>query len=467
MKKAYFIGIAGKTMGPLAKAFKDIGWEVSGSDHVGIYPPISTYLQKNGIKYFEGYDAKNVPHEVDLVVVSRPSVMFDTQNPEYLKAKSLRNVAVLSYPEVLQKYLIKENSIVIAGTYGKTTISALVSWILINSEKDPSYMTGGVPINMEDGVKITNSYFSAIEGDETPSLLETDPSKFMFYQPKYLLLTATHWDHPEVFKSEEAYLQAFINLVRLLPKDGLLVYNLDNVSQKVVTEARCRQISYSFNNDKADYFIKGTSPKESGTIIELNKGISRLETLLLGKANWENVSGAVALALEMGITPKVIESAVKTFKGIKTRLEFLGNFSGRYFYWDIAQHPQKVKGSLEALREHYQKNKIICIFDPVTSGLKYKESLAWYPGAFDQADEVVVGKVGFLKEVKGKKRVKGVEIVEAIKKTQKNVFYQPIAEKIVTYLTEETKPEDVIIFMSSGGLDFTQLINKVVNYFKK
>lgn len=262
-------------------------------------------------------------------------------------------------------------------------------------------------------------------------------------------------------------MQAFINLVRLLPKDGLLVYNLDNVSQKVVTEARCRQISYSFNNDKADYFIKGTSPKESGTIIELNKGISRLETLLLGKANWENVSGAVALALEMGITPKVIESAVKTFKGIKTRLEFLGNFSGRYFYWDIAQHPQKVKGSLEALREHYQKNKIICIFDPVTSGLKYKESLAWYPGAFDQADEVVVGKVGFLKEVKGKKRVKGVEIVEAIKKTQKNVFYQPIAEKIVTYLTEETKPEDVIIFMSSGGLDFTQLINKVVNYFKK
>ncbi len=215
MKKAYFIGVAGKTMGPLAKAFKDLGWDVSGSDHKGIYPPISSYLMKNKISYIEGYEAKNVPQDADLVVAGRSALMVDDHNAEYFKAKAL-NLPIFSYPEVLRKYLIKKNSIVVAGTYGKTTISSLVTWILINAGLNPSFMVGGIPLNMEDGVKITNSEYSVVEGDEPPALFPDDTPKFMFYKPKYLLLTATYWDHPEVFKTKEAYLNAFIKLMKLL-----------------------------------------------------------------------------------------------------------------------------------------------------------------------------------------------------------------------------------------------------------
>lgn len=447
MKKVYFIGIAGKTMGHLAKAFKDLGWDVSGSDHKGIYPPISTYLKENKIKYFGGYETKNVPPEADLVVVGRSALMVDANNPEYLQAKKL-NLLVLSYPEVLQKYLVKKNSIVVAGTYGKTTISSLVAWILINAGLNPSYMTGGMPLNVADGVKITDSEYSVVEGDEPPALFPDDPPKFMFYNPKYLLLTATKWDHPEIYKSEEAYLKAFIDLVRLLPKDGLLVYNLDNVSEIVLKEAKCRKVSYSLQNPKADYHYLSVI------------------TLLLGEANRENICGAAALCTELKIENKIILKSVATFKGVKTRLEFLGKFSNRTFYWDFAQHPEKVKGSLEALREKFSRERIICVFDPVMTGLKYKESLKWYPGTFDLADVVVVGKVGYLREVKGKDRVTGTEIINAISQTQKNVFYQPIDDKIFEYLVKETKLEDVIIFMSSGGLRFTNLISKVIAYFK-
>jgi UDP-N-acetylmuramate: L-alanyl-gamma-D-glutamyl-meso-diaminopimelate ligase len=466
-KKVYFIGIAGKTMGPLAKAFKDMGWEVSGSDHKGVYPPISTYLQENSIPYVEGYEAQNVPSDANLVVVGRSALMVDPENPEYLKAKQL-GLKVLSYPEVLQEYLIKDKSIVVAGTYGKTTISAVLAWILINAGLNPSYMTGGVPLNMEDGVKITDADYSVAEGDEPPALWETDPPKFMFYRPKYLVLTATLYDHPEIFKTEEAYREAFVRLVKLLPADGLLVYNLEMVSPAVVEAAPGQKISYSLTNQKADYRVEEIKSQGEKTafVVQSKKEEISLETVLLGKHNLENLCAAVAMSLELGIAKEAVTQAVATFKGIKTRLEFLGKAGGRFWYWDLAQHPQKIKGSLAALRENFPQKKILCIFDPAMTGLKYKESLAWYPGAFDAADQVIVGQVSFLKKISKEERVTGKDIIKAISQTQKNVFYEPVDEKLVERLKNETKEGEVIVFMSSGGLRFSNLIERVVQCFK-
>lgn len=458
--KAYFIGIAGKTMGQLAKAFRDIGWEVSGSDHQGIYPPVSTYLQENKIPHIEGYNASNVPLDADLVIVGRSALMVDSKNPEYLTAKKA-GLTVISYPEALQKYLIKENSVVVAGTYGKTTTSCLLSWILQNAGFYPSYMVGGLPLNFSDGVKISNSNWSVVEGDEPPALLPSDPSKFMFYRPKYLLLTATFWDHPEVFKTETDYLKAFKKLVELLPANGLLVYNFDHVKREVIEKARCKKVSYSFNDfPDADYYVKTYSRQSSITTFSLNKNLGFFQTSLMGEANLENICGAITLCLELGIKKDTILHGIKTFEGVKTRLELVGKFGGRYLYWDIAQHPEKVKGTLATLRENFPDKKIICVFDPAMTGLKVRESLNWYSGAFDKADITVVGKVGYLGEVKGKERVTGTNIVKAISQTQKNVFYEPIDEKIINYLSADTKSEDVIIFMSSGGLRFTNLIER-------
>ena len=443
-KKIYFIGIAGKTMAPLAKAFKELGWEVNGSDQKNVYPPVTDYLEKNNIFFSRGYHSQNVPKNADLIVVGRSSLLVDPQNPEYLEAKKTGS-QVLSYPELLQKYLIKENSIVVAGTYGKTTIAALVSWIMQKAGLNLSYAIGGEPLGMGNGVKIEISNYSVIEGDETPALEETSPPKFMYYRPKYLLLTATKWDHPEIYKSENEYLNAFIKLVELLPANGLLVYNLDSVDKKVVEKAKCKKISYSLDNNSSDYHNKS------------------FETLLLGKTNLENICGAFALCKELGISEDVIAKAVGTFKGIKTRLEFLGESGGRFIYWDIAQHPEKVKGSLNALRDRYRKNRIFCIYDPSSTGLKHRESLAWLRGAFDSADRVVVGKVSFLKSIRKENRVTGHDLVKIISETQPNVYYEPSDKKISERLTRDTGLKDVIVFMSSGRLGFTDLIKKTFN----
>lgn len=464
MKKVYFIGIAGKTMAPLAKAFKDIGWQVSGSDQEKVYPPISTYLKENRISYFQGYKASNVPLDTDLFVVGRSALIIDPHNPEYELVLNSEK-PVYSYPEVLENYLIKKNSIVVTGTYGKTTISASVAWILQKAGLNPSYMTGGIPLNMDDGLKITDSEYSVVEGDEPPSLKNNDPPKFMFYKPKYLILTATQYDHPEIFKSKEEYLKAFINLVKLLPSEGLLVYNLDSVDEEVLREAKCRKVSYSLTDKQADYFVNDISIGEEITdfTVQTPKGTLPLKTILIGNHNLENICASVALCREINIDERAVKGAIEDFKGVKTRLEFLGKIKDRLLYWDFSQHPLKVKAALQALREHYPKEKIICIFDPAMTGLKFSESLSWYTGTFDSADQVIVGKMKFLKEISKKERVTGKDIVEAISQTQKNVIYEPIDGNIVNLLINKTNSGDIIVFMSSGGLRFTNLIQETIN----
>ncbi|MBU2577255.1 hypothetical protein KKA69_00315 [Patescibacteria group bacterium] len=461
--KAYFIGIAGKAMSALANSFRDLGWEAYGSDHKGIYPPVSTYLNEKGIKYFEGYSEDNLPFSVDLVVVGRSALMIDPQNPEYLKAKE-RGFKVKSYPEVVGEYLIKENSIVVAGTYGKTTTTAILSWILEKAGMNPSFLIGGVPLNFKDGARITDSNYSVVEGDEPPALLKDDPSKFLFYKPKYLLLTATIYDHPEVFKTEEDYLQAFIKLVKLLPEEGFIVYNRENVSPIVLENFSGKKISYSLFSPSADFFLENISFGET-TGFKING--QSLKTNLLGWHNLENLCAAFALASELGIKTETIKEAIAQFRGVKTRLEFLGKIGGRIFYWDYAQHPAKVKGTLEALRTHYKDRKIICVYDPRTTGLKFKESLSWFKDSFKEADEVVISKIGFIKEVSPEERVNGKDLVEAISFSQTKTFYEPILEKITDYLINNTKEGDVVVFMSSGGLVFTNFIEKTVNKIKK
>lgn len=462
-KSAYFIGIAGKAMSMLANSLRELGWEVTGSDHKGIYPPVSTYLKEKGIKYFEGYSRDNLPSGVDLVVIGRSALMVDPKNPEYLEAKE-KGLKILSYPQVVEEFLIKKNSIVVAGTYGKTTITAILSLILEKAGLNPSFLIGGIPLNFADGVKITDSNYSVVEGDEPPALFNNDPPKFLYYKPKYLILTAAIHDHPEIFKTKESYLDAFVSLIKLLPKDGFVVFNQKNVPAEIFNSYSGKKICYSFDNPSSDYRLDNVSFGET-TSFKIKDYF--LKTSLLGRHNLENICAAFALALELGIDPNTIIEAIEEFKGVKTRLELLGKFKERVFYWDFAQHPVKVRGTLEALRTHYKDRKILCVYDPKATGLKFKESLDWFRDSFKEADEVIVSKVGFIKEIASEQRVTGKDLVEAISLSQKRVIYEPFFEKITDYLLENTGKGDVIVFMSSGGLDFTNFIEETVSKIKK
>lgn len=420
-------------MAPLAKSFKDMGWIVSGSDQEEVYPPVTDFLTQNNIDYFKGYKEENLPNDLDLVVVGRSPLLIDKDNPEYKKAVFLK-LNVLSYPEVLQKYLIKENSIVVAGTYAKSTTTALITWILINAGLNPSYMLGGDPINFCDGVKISDSNFSVVEGDETPALKETDPPKFMFYKPKFLLLTATEYDHPEIFKTRQSYIEAFINLVKLLPGNGILFYDQGLVDEAIVNACKCSKIPFQTSNFK---LAPNVVYKESAI-----------------RAN--------ILCSKLNIERKIIDGSIISFKGLKERNEFLGEFGGRYLFKDSSQQSSKIKSVLFLLREQYPKNKIFVVFNPSATSLKYRENLDQYLYSFSLVEQVIISQVEFLKRVGSRERVTGLDLVKSFG-GRKKVFYEPNDEKIFERLVKETKPKDVIVFMSSGGLRFTDLIKKVIN----
>ena len=429
-------------MAPLAKMFQDMGWHVTGSDQKAVYPPITTYLKENKIDFFRGYNEKNLVGKPDLVIVGRSALLVDKENPELAKAKRL-NLRVLSYPEVLREFLIKENSIVTAGTYGKTTNAALISWILQEAGLDPSLMIGGLPLNFPEGVRNTDSSYSVVEGDETPAMNENDLPKFMFYKPKFVLLSAVKWDHPEVFKTEKSYLSAFKKFVELIPQDGLLIVCREGEGTKEVTrEARCKVVWYP----------TATFP---------------FQTSLLGKHSLQNIDGCITLCSLLGLKKEVIKKAVKSFRGVRGRLENLGTFGGVTVFLDFAQHPAKTKESLVALRTKYPKNKIFCLFDPHASLLQQRESLVWYPGSFDQANQVMVTKVSFLGRLEKTVWVKGPDIVKAIKHPSGGAFYEPAAEKVIDFVKKETKTGDVVVLLSSGGLKTTQMLEKLIFSLKE
>src|SRR3989338_6699490 len=199
-KKLYIIGICGRTMAPLAKMFKDMGWDVSGSDHHA-YPPNTDYLDKNQIPYFNSFSADHIKPDVDLVVIGGIAYHVGDINPEVDEAKRL-GLTVKSYPEIFHEYLEKPESIVVIGTYGKTTIGALLAWILETAGLNPSFDIAEITENFREGTRNTESQYSIIHGDEHPTLGYSDLPKFAYFSPKYLLLTTALWDHFNIYPTE-------------------------------------------------------------------------------------------------------------------------------------------------------------------------------------------------------------------------------------------------------------------------
>ena len=196
-KHIHITGICGVATSAIAIAFKKIGWKVTGSDK-GFFPPVSTELEKQLVPFYAGWHPEKVG-KPDIVMIGASGT--SPNNPEIIYANE-NNIPVYPLAEILQKYFIKKNSIVITGTWGKTTISALLSFILIQAKMDPSYFTGGLSLSHDTGA-ITDSDWSVMEGDEYQVSISDKRPKFTYYNPTHLLLTSVSWDHADLYPTEE------------------------------------------------------------------------------------------------------------------------------------------------------------------------------------------------------------------------------------------------------------------------
>jgi UDP-N-acetylmuramate: L-alanyl-gamma-D-glutamyl-meso-diaminopimelate ligase len=459
-KHIHFIGICGVAMSALAIAFHKKGYKVTGSDK-GFYPPVSTYLKEAGVPYYPGWhvDKMTKNGDPDLVIVGN---VAGSNNPEWLYVQE-KKLQYKSYPEAIAEFFVKENSIVCAGTYGKTTSTSLLAWILQENDFDPSYMFGGISLNDMPAAKLTDSKYSILEGDEYKSARWDDGAKFFHYSPTHLLLTSVVWDHADVYPTEQSYFDAFTKLLQNLPESGLFIVS-ERVEKNLSDNAKCKTITYGKTDDN-DYKYTNITVNKKGLEFEIvnNNKNYKITSDLLGEYLVDDMTASFAMASEIGIEADKIIASLKTYKNVKRRLEKRLDREITIID-DIAHSPQKASSVLQTLKKIYNDGRVIAIFEPNT-GNRQKEAIAGYDNKFNDVDLVIIPKLTMIKQAPDEEvAIEGEELTEIIQKTQANIVYIDDDEKLVDYIINNTKANDVVAFLGSHG--FRNMIESVVEKLK-
>ncbi len=462
-EKIHFIGIGGSAIAPLATMLHSQGYEISGSDY-NIFDPALSLLNKNNVNWYEGFKPEKIK-DVDLVIIGGSILMKDENNPEYLEAKKL-NKQIESFTYLINKHIIKEESIVVCGTYGKTTITSLIAWILEVANLDPSFLIGGLPLNFEYGIKQGNSQYSVIEGDEYASAFGFDMSpKFLHYKPKHTIITAAQWDHVNLYPTEKSYIDAYKDLVKLVEKNKGQLYLSENGknNEEVLKEYNGESQKYGLQN--GDFTVDDIEFKKQHTSFSVKKAheeIGEFETPLIGLHNIENCLAAIALTHNLGIDLEKIQEGIKTYKGVKRRLEVIGvNSKGATIIDDFAHSAVKAQSTLEALRTRFKDNKIITIYSPRVSERESKDTLKWYKETFKDTDYIIIPKITVKKSTEKEFRIHGIDIINAINKKEEKKHYFPKEEQILEFLSKNSDKNTIIVFMSAG--EWGGLIEKITN----
>ncbi len=428
----YIVGIAGKMTAPLAVELKNLGHQVSGSDQSLIYPPISTLLKKNKIPVNKSL----ISSKIDLAIIGSSYKKFSNTRKDYQDILKL-NIPHTSATKYIAQNIVKPNSIIVAGSFGKTTITGLLSLILKNSDLNPSYLIGDVVLNKIPSLKISNSVWSIVEGDESINGLDTK-AKFLYYRSLYVIITSVNWEHTDSYNSLAKNLEAYKKLIQSIPENGVLVYNPDDLNLVKLTKF-CR-----------------------APIIAYNKKL-KFNTSLIGVYNQQNIQAAYTLAQFLNIPQAIIQKSIKSYKGISRRLQNLGTFGSITFIDDFAQSPPRIKSALDAISTAFPKQKIVVLFEPHASFLQDKDTISKLKDAFCKADQVILAKIPYKKDYKKQPRLS----FKNFKKTLgSKVIYLPLYDQIYDYLTINLPVNSILIHMSSGGAVGIKTFSKIINYFK-
>lgn len=471
----HVIGICGVVTSGLSVMFKYRGVKVTGSDK-GFFPPVSDYLEKYDIPIAIGYKKERLTDEdgnhPDLVIVQG---LKGDKNPEFQEAVRL-GIPIKTFPEILSEYVITDESIVIAGTYGKTTITSAMVDIFEKNKTDISYMFGGITPAMKETAKSKDPHtqFSVVEGDEYLTSLVDRTSKFFYYKPKYLLINSCKWEHPDLFPTEESYVDNFKSLVKKIPQDGLLIANANdkNVAE-IAANATCKVIFYSVDktNSYAEptwYLEKNSKPLPS--FVRMDSEITSLEIIpyvrkIIGEFNEENLLAAAVLTYELGVKKERIQEAIEEFQGIKRRLEIKHKQDDFVIIDDFGSSPPKAEGSLKALREDYPESEIYMVFEPNT-GNRTAASIPTYHKAFKSVDEIIFPRFTKLPKTE-LHRLSEMELAEELKQYYDNITVitddDILVKTLVKQLELGSDKHKIIVFMGSHG--FRGMIDKLTKYF--
>jgi len=343
MKHVHFLGICGTAMGAVASAMARQGYVVTGTD-ANVYPPMSTFLENEGIQIFQGYNPANIPADTDLVVIGNAMSRGNIEVEAVLE-KRLR---YMSLPETMKEFFLwGKRNLVVTGTHGKTTTTSMLAWMLEANGRNPSFMIGGIARNLGRGGRFTDSEFCVLEGDEYDTSFFDKRSKFLHYLPEVVIINNIEMDHADIYANVEEIKLSFKRLLRAVPRNGIVFINADcpncaDVRACAATELRMVKLVSVGMAEDADIRITDLEPRTDGSSFTLTckpapEGEEsapcplcgeRFNVPMIGDFNVRNAAMAACAAAFSGLSPDEIRTALDHFEGVARRQEVRGTVNG-------------------------------------------------------------------------------------------------------------------------------------------
>jgi UDP-N-acetylmuramate: L-alanyl-gamma-D-glutamyl-meso-diaminopimelate ligase len=445
LHSVHFVGICGTAMASAAAALQERGFRVTGSDQ-NVYPPMSTFLAERGIKVMAPFAEGNLAHGPDLVVIGNA---ISRGNPE-AEAVLERKLRYCSLPELLKEFFIRgRRSLVVAGTHGKTTTTSLLAWVFEQAGLNPGFLIGGIPGNLGQGARFTESEWFIIEGDEYDTAFFDKRSKFVHYLPEVAIINNLEFDHADIFEDLRAVQTTFRRLIQLIPRNGLLLANGDDANLAPLLDGRhCPVARFGLgagNSARAVALELGAD----GSSFEL--GGTRFTVPLTGELNVRNALAVAACARHCGLEDGRIQAAFSTFTGIRRRMEVRGVAAGVTVVDDFGHHPTAIRETLRALRIKFPGRRLWAVFEPRSNTTRRNVFQAELAAALGLADGVVVAEVARLELLAPGERLDPAKLMADLNATGKPAAYLPDVGSIVAHLTREAQAGDVICVFSNGG----------------
>ena len=451
MTRIHLIGVCGTAMATLAALLKSRGYDVRGSDQ-NVYPPMSDFLREQGITTLQGYRAEHISADIDLVVVGNA---ISRGNPE-LEEVLDRKIRYCSLPEAVRDHFLwGARSIVIAGTHGKTTTTSLTGWLLAHGGADPSVFIGGISENFESSYRVGGGREFVIEGDEYDSAFFDKTAKFLKYLPDIGVINNIEFDHADIYADLAAIRLAFQRFINLIPRRGLLLLGADNAeAAALASRAHCRVETFG-TSDGADWQAHDLRVQGTSTTFSVRRGgdpIGSFELPLLGAFNVRNALAALAVGAAVGLNTDTLAAALRSFKGVRRRMQLRGTAAGVSVYDDFAHHPTAIGETLAGVRTAFPNRRLWAIFEPRSATSCRRIFQSDFARALSAADTVVLPAV-FRSNLPEDQRLSADQLVADLKEARVDARYIPHVDDIVTTVARESREGDLVVIMSNGGFD--------------
>ncbi|MGB9466360.1 MAG: UDP-N-acetylmuramate:L-alanyl-gamma-D-glutamyl-meso-diaminopimelate ligase, partial [Candidatus Acidiferrum sp.] len=439
-----------------AGMLREHGYRVTGSDS-GVYPPASTLLEKLGISFFHAFDAAHLSPAPDLAVVGN---IIARGNPE-LEEVLDRKIPYRSMPEILEEvFLPGRHSIVVSGTHGKTTTTAMLAWIFYTAGKRPNFLVGGVAENFGKSYGLGGGEEFILEGDEYETAFWDRGPKFFHYHPDDLIVTSLEFDHADIYRDFETYELAFRRLVNLVPRRGRVVIWGDTEEsgpalRRAAEKAFCPVETYGFSPAN-DWVASDLAVDGGGMRFRVShKGQTFGEFALAasGRHNVLNAMAAIAVAHGRGIGANVLAKALSTFQSVKRRMDVKGEVRGVLVVDDFAHHPTAVRATIEAARARWKGRRLWAILEPRSNSMRRKVFEETLPVALALADRVILGGVFRAQQLGDENRLEPEAVAERVRGLRKSARVFPSADAIAEQISAEAERGDVLLVMSNGSFD--------------